>query len=353
MDIYKKIKKNSDEVFGKTFKRYTKKEIVEFIKPFRIRFKKNKINPKKLFHGKTVIDYGCGNGRGSLFMALNGAKHLYAVDISKINTIKTKNTLKKFNFKIKTFESPAERAPFKSNSFDFVWCNGVIMHTHKPSKVISEIFRILRPGGSSWIYVYGSDGIWWNIIYEIRKHLKKYKESKIIKCLEDLGYENRYIAEFLDDWKVLNLRTYKANIFENSLRHLGAKKIQRCMRGVSYDTSEKVFNTKNRTMFGEGDLRYVITKNTKKNSIKKNFSKFTKKLNSNHHTNHKKFKKYLSTLKQIYLVCKNSAVKKIYISAKIQLFLRKNLNQRIFNEKKFFKLIKKLQNDKFLSKQGL
>ena len=68
---------------------------------------------------------------------------------------------------------------------------------------------------------------------EIRKHLKKYKESKIIKCLEDLGYENRYIAEFLDDWKVLNLRTYKANIFENSLRHLGAKKIQRCMRGVT------------------------------------------------------------------------------------------------------------------------
>ena len=46
-------------------------------------------------------------------MALNGAKHLYAVDISKINTIKTKNTLKKFNFKIKTFESPAERAPLK------------------------------------------------------------------------------------------------------------------------------------------------------------------------------------------------------------------------------------------------
>ena len=27
------------------------------------------------------------------------------------------------------------------------------MHTHTPSKVISEIFRVLKPGGQSWIYV--------------------------------------------------------------------------------------------------------------------------------------------------------------------------------------------------------
>ena len=36
-------------------------------------------------------------------------------------------------------------------------------------EVISEIFRVLKPGGQSWIYVYGSDGIWWNVIYKLRK----------------------------------------------------------------------------------------------------------------------------------------------------------------------------------------
>ena len=40
MKSIKNLRKNSDEVFGKTFKRYSKKEIIEFIHPFKIRFKK-------------------------------------------------------------------------------------------------------------------------------------------------------------------------------------------------------------------------------------------------------------------------------------------------------------------------
>ena len=350
MKSIKNLRKNSDEVFGKTFKRYSKKEIIEFIHPFKIRFKKNKISPKATFKGKTVLDYGCGNGRGALFMAINGAKNLYAMDISKINTNKTKKTLRQFNYKIKTYQSPAEKSPFADNSFDFVWCNGVIMHTHTPSKVISEIFRVLKPGGQSWIYVYGSDGIWWNVIYKLRKNLKKYKESMIIKCLKKFGYQNRFIAEYLDDWKVMNLRTYKAKIFENSMKELGGYKIHKLSRGVKYDTSEKLFNTRNKILFGEGDLRYLVSKSLKTKFLKKKSLKFTNMLNSNHHKNHIKFNKYSKTIDSIIRICKNSANKKIYISAKIQFMLRKLLDKHTFNEKKFYTFVESLRNDKFLSK---
>ena len=54
------------------------------------------------------------------------------------------------------------------------------------------------------------------------------------------GYQNRFIAEYLDDWKVMNLRTYKAKIFENSMKELGGYKIHKLSRGVKYDTSEKL-----------------------------------------------------------------------------------------------------------------
>ena len=350
MKFINKLRKNSDEVFGKTFKRYSKNEITEFIQPFKTRFKKNKINPKKTFKGKTVLDYGCGNGRGALFMAINGAKDLHAMDISKINTHKTEKTLNQFNYKIKTYQSPAEKSPFKNDAFDFVWCNGVIMHTHTPSKVISEIFRVLKPGGQSWIYVYGSDGIWWNIIYKLRKNLKKYKESMIINCLKNLGYQNRFIAEYLDDWKVMNLRTYKAKIFENSMKELGGNKIKKLKRGVKYDTSEKLFNTGNKILFGEGDLRYLVSKSPEKKSARKRSLKFTKKLNSNHHKDHKKFIKYSKIIDLIIGNCKNSAKKKIYVSAKIQFMLRKLLDQNTFNENKFYKFVESLKSDKFLSK---
>ena len=47
MKSIKNLRKNSDEVFGKTFKRYSKKEIIEFIHPFKIRFKKNRLAPRQ------------------------------------------------------------------------------------------------------------------------------------------------------------------------------------------------------------------------------------------------------------------------------------------------------------------
>lgn len=111
MKKFLKNRKNSDVVYAKLFKRYNKKEITEFVKPFKIRFKKNKLNPKKIFSRKKCIDLGCGNGRASLFMYENGAKSVTAVDISKINLNKTTEVLSDFGYKIKTIHSPLENCP--------------------------------------------------------------------------------------------------------------------------------------------------------------------------------------------------------------------------------------------------
>ena len=88
-------------------------------------------------------------------------------------------------------------------------------------------------------------------------------------------------------------------------------------------------------MFGEGDLRYLVSKSLKTKFLKKKSLKFTNMLNSNHHKNHIKFNKYSKTIDLIIRICKNSANKKIYISAKIQFMLRKLLDKHTFNEKNF------------------
>jgi len=41
----------------------------------------------------------------------------------------------------------AHRIPFKDETFDTVWCEAVLEHTGDPSKVISEIYRVLKKGG--------------------------------------------------------------------------------------------------------------------------------------------------------------------------------------------------------------
>ena len=334
----KNNKTNSNKVYGNTFKRYSKKEIAEFVVPFKIRFKKNKINSKKLFKNKNCLDLGCGNGRGGLFMAMNNAKEITFSDVSKININKSKSVLKSFGYKSTAINSPAEKIPFRKNTFDFVWCNGVIMHTDKPSSVLKEIYRVLKPDGQSWIYVYGTGGLWWCIINLIRKYLKNIKPEQIIKELRSLNYGNRFIAEYLDDWKVKNLRRYENASFTKALKLTGFKKVKKMNRGLNYDSSEKLHLTKNKILYGNGDLRYLITKGNR-NEGSKNLIKF---LDSFKENKYQEFNKYSNIFKYLFTKNRNSVKTKIKLAAYIQFVLRKQLNKKKFSEKVFYNFLKSL-----------
>ena len=41
----------------------------------------------------------------------------------------------------------SERFPFGSNTFDLIYCSSVIEHVAEPGNMLSESFRVLRPGG--------------------------------------------------------------------------------------------------------------------------------------------------------------------------------------------------------------
>jgi len=332
-------KKNSDQVFGNTFKRYSKKEISEFVKPFIIRFKKNNINSKKLFNNKKCLDLGCGNGRGGVFMSMNNAKDITYNDISMINTNKSKSILKMFGKASTVVNSPCEKLNIKDSIYDFVWCNGVIMHTEHPSKALKELHRVLKPGGQSWIYVYGCGGLWWLIINSLRKFLKGISPARTIKELVNLKYSNRYVAEYLDDWKVKNLRKYDNKLFIKALKIIGFEKIKKINRGLGYDTSEKLYLTKDKKIYGNGDLRYLVTK-SKKN--KKN-TKSIKFLDLSHEKKEPKLKKFQDILNSIFYKKKRSLKEKIKLAAKIQFQLRSRTNKKIFLEENFYTFLSKIK----------
>ena len=42
---------------------------------------------------------------------------------------------------------------FKDNSIDGIICNAVLEHVPQPHRAVSEIFRVLKPGGEAFIYV--------------------------------------------------------------------------------------------------------------------------------------------------------------------------------------------------------
>lgn len=254
-----------DTVFGKTFALYDRPEMEEFVGFFRQRFAANRLDARKIFEGRNCLDAGCGNGRGAIFMMSNGAKRVDFADISPTNIESTTKNLTSFGFdNVKGHLTSLETLPFADETFDFVWCNGVVMHTRNPDACLRELSRVLKVGGQAWIYVYGSGGAYWYSVQRYRRLLANVPADACIAALRLMGYANRYVAEYLDDWKVPYLRTYTDADFGTRMADFGFDNPRPLPYGVSYDTSHRrTLYPADAAWLGEGDLRYLSTKTGK------------------------------------------------------------------------------------------
>jgi len=251
-----------EDIYGKSFALYELNDMAEFVSFFQRRFQANGLSPVELFSGKKCLDAGCGNGRGSIFMASHGAASVTLVDISPTNIVSSAKNMNKFGFtNFNCNLNNLDNLPFEDESFDFVWCNGVLMHTHNPDKCLAELSRVLKVAGKAWIYVYGCGGIYWYCVQRIRSMVKDISPDDCIHSLRLIGYSTRYVAEYLDDWKVPYLRTYSDTDFGKRLEELGFAREKPIRYGVSYDTNHRrSLYPEDATWIGEGDLRYLLEK---------------------------------------------------------------------------------------------
>jgi 2-polyprenyl-3-methyl-5-hydroxy-6-metoxy-1,4-benzoquinol methylase len=97
-----------------------------------------RVNTLIRYHpGKKILDVGCGKGE-FLQEANNAGFRVYGTDIAK----PIRSYLKKIH--IPSFSSVSE---VDDNSFDVVTIFDVIEHTPDPHRFISELCRVLKPGG--------------------------------------------------------------------------------------------------------------------------------------------------------------------------------------------------------------
>ncbi|HTL61767.1 MAG TPA: class I SAM-dependent methyltransferase [Nitrospira sp.] len=98
-------------------------------------------------NGKTVLDFGCGDGARSIHYAKNGAT-VYAFDISPESV---RNLVKMaanagLEERIHASVMPAETLTYADGMFDFVLGVAILHHTDV-TLVEREIARVLKPGG--------------------------------------------------------------------------------------------------------------------------------------------------------------------------------------------------------------
>lgn len=251
-----------DKVYGASFSSYDKASMDEFVSFLAQRFVANNINPTNEFKGKRCLDAGCGNGRGALFMAAHGAARVDCVDISSANIETTEANLRAQGAApFEVSQGSLESLPYPDETFDFVWCNGVLMHTANPDACLTELARVLKTGGHCWIYVYGADGLGWYWVSTARSTIRDFGPEICLKALNLMRLEARYVAEYIDDWTVPYIRTYSAQTFSRRLEDAGFVDTNPLRYGVGYDTSHRrSLFPEDSVWMGEGDLRFLLTK---------------------------------------------------------------------------------------------
>jgi len=94
-----------------------------------------------------ILDVGCGSGMVTRDIAHLTKGKVIAIDDSDDMLKVAKDVLKPYmNAELRV--GNAEKIPFKDNTFDIVTCNLLLMWAKNPQKVVNEMNRVTKPGGT-------------------------------------------------------------------------------------------------------------------------------------------------------------------------------------------------------------
>jgi SAM-dependent methyltransferase len=104
--------------------------------------------------GKRLLEVGVGAGTDHLQWARAGCE-CHGVDLTDAAIDTTRARLALYGLQSHLQRVDAERLPFDDGFFDLVYSWGVIHHSEHPERIIAEIARVLRPGGTFIGMLYG------------------------------------------------------------------------------------------------------------------------------------------------------------------------------------------------------
>ncbi len=120
--------------------------------PFRNRPFDEVVDFARLAH-QDVLEIGVGSGTHAQLLS-STAKSFTGIDLTEHAIAATSARLGHAGIDAKLERMDAESMTFEDESFDFVWSWGVIHHSANTDGIISEIQRVLRPGGEAAVMVY-------------------------------------------------------------------------------------------------------------------------------------------------------------------------------------------------------
>jgi ubiquinone/menaquinone biosynthesis C-methylase UbiE len=96
--------------------------------------------------GRDFLEIGCGAGRWSIALARRGAVAV-GVDLSSAQLARAARNQKTAKSTVRLVRGDAERLPFRSSTFDVVFCDWGAMTFCDPYRTVPEASRVLRRRG--------------------------------------------------------------------------------------------------------------------------------------------------------------------------------------------------------------
>ncbi|MGE0706002.1 MAG: class I SAM-dependent methyltransferase [Vicinamibacterales bacterium] len=110
------------------------------------------------FAGKDVLEIGCGIATDGLEFARNGAQYI-GVDLTPHGIELARERFGLFGVEGRFEVANAEHLPLPDRSVDHVYSFGVIHHAPAPERIVREMHRVLRPGGTFTVMLYNRTSI--------------------------------------------------------------------------------------------------------------------------------------------------------------------------------------------------
>ncbi len=159
----------------------------------------------RIFSNMKILDAGCGTGRNSACL-INEKFDLTGIDSDKQKINRLQEKFPENNF----FVSDVKKMPFKEVQFDYIICNAVLHfaeNTNDFFKMLTELFRVLKPKGTLFIRMTSDIGIE-NKVKEIKDGVYKIPDGstrflltkKVLKT-----FKQNFKFDFIEPLKTVNV----------------------------------------------------------------------------------------------------------------------------------------------------
>ncbi len=144
----------------------------------------------KYAEARNYLDFGCGDGivlRQNL--AVNANLNCFAIDVEDFRDVLQPN--------VKFSVYDGQDIPFNNNKFDIITANHVLEHIHNPNIILSELKRVIKPGGQIFIEVPNKRSLWGKPggsfagtvhFKDDQTHLRCYSTMELAQLCKEAGF---------------------------------------------------------------------------------------------------------------------------------------------------------------------